>query len=531
MRPFVILVFTFLLSFVANSQELQWIIKPTITDVDEIAVHNTAEPLVRVKKGYLYGVKNLNDQLIIPIEHKELNISLNQKYIYSGKINSRGTSVHTITTKGDTLKTSFKAPHEKLWKETNRETKKALAKFAMENDLKVIEYENEEGRICFNLTDKNNKFTIDSITSARPLGKELIFLMINHQKGYVYDRFGHIVYHDSKVLYLKTNGKGLYVGHGIVLDTDFKVIFKTLQKKYLKLLEKYPLFTIRSNQNGKLSGRLVNEKGETVLSGTFSIMEQSNTNFLRLKDEKGYHYYSLKEKKMLYHSKDPISPTIIDDYVQISSKVDGKNNYRIYDFVKKKFVIDTIYQSVLMRPNFIIAKKYENRKITESVLFDIRGEERLRFSNEELEPLIDDHYLVSNRDEINRMIDGEGKTVFEVDDVYILERVDDKWLRTRDVRRNYTYYLVKDIVAGNINPYESLVAFENKKLTKTGPYIVKKKEKYGLMSSECDFILDCVFDKLLFTVLPDKKTSEKHSDVISVLENGKWGAFVVPGLE
>jgi len=264
MKSFVILVFSFLLSFVTHSQELEWIIKPSITEVDEIAVLNTAKPLVRVKKGALYGVKNLNNKLIIPIVHKELNISLDQKLIYSGDINSKRTAVYTITIKGDTLETNLNAPHQRHWRRTNKSTNPVLAKFAMENDLKVMEYENEKARVRYKLSAKNNKFSIDNITLAKPLGKDYIFLMINHRKGYVYDRFGNIAYHDPRMSSLTTNGRGLYAANNMVLDTALNVIFKG-NKEHPELLKNYPLFTVQSLKNGKPSYRLVNDKGETLV--------------------------------------------------------------------------------------------------------------------------------------------------------------------------------------------------------------------------------------------------------------------------
>ncbi len=91
MKFWLVFVCSFLVNFLP-AQEINWHVKPTITDVDRIILSDfeilKKPKVIKVKKGAYFGFKNTDDQIVVPIKYKGYSQVFYDDIIYV-KINSK----------------------------------------------------------------------------------------------------------------------------------------------------------------------------------------------------------------------------------------------------------------------------------------------------------------------------------------------------------------------------------------------------------------------------------------------------------
>lgn len=72
----------FLFFFNGNAQIFDWVIEPTITDVDEI-IYDQRQSIydaIIVKKGNKYGIKSIQNEILAPVTYKSIVYRSNGLY-------------------------------------------------------------------------------------------------------------------------------------------------------------------------------------------------------------------------------------------------------------------------------------------------------------------------------------------------------------------------------------------------------------------------------------------------------------------
>lgn len=532
MKKLTILIIAFLFIEYIAAQQLKWIVKPVITDTEEISVHPFDNALIKVEKNGKYGVKNQKNEILIPLIHKYLDISIDQKYIYLGKTNELNSIKYILNTQGDTLKFDRKLiAYHPCESQYYSEKRHELNKFALKHGLQVEKFLDERQFKKYRIKNTSNEIIIDSLNGFEDYLDEGYLAVRKKRRGVeFYDKNGRIIFNDDISITAKSNGKGYFFIKNRILNSKFEEVYVNKENR-IGMIEGYELFYLIGKNAGKNELQLYNLNEELALSGIYSRIDQIDSDWLIMSNRDFRQIYSLKEKEVIFKidNEGYIYKSKVKGWMKVGAGHYKRRKFGAYNYQKKELMLDTIYSKIIILNDRIVTTENKDAGNYYCTAYTKEGKELFQVKNEEIMALESNIFLVKGADDVNRIVGEKGKTLLDVDYHNVLRVRDSEWVYKVDVRNNKIYYSIKDISEGKTIEYKSLEKLNHKSMCSENIYIVSKNDKYGLYSSEDGIIVPCVYDVMRFSEIISRFSSiNKHSEVVTVLENGKWGAFINP---
>jgi hypothetical protein len=297
------------------------------------------------------------------------------------------------------------------------------------------------------------------------------------------------------------------------------------------MIEGYDLFYTSPERNGKNEVSIYDLNHKLIIPETYTQVKQINSDWLLLSNKEMKQLYSLKEEKVIFKIKrfNSISLSKVKGWIQVYS-VSGKSRKRgAYNYQKNELILDTIYEKVRIQNDRIVTLENIDADNYVCTAYSNKGKKLFQVENEEIIALKYSIFFVKGDNEVNRIVDAKGSTLLEVESNTILREKHDDWVYNFDVRRNEIYYRIKDISEGKIIEYKDVKKMRNSSMCNEDIYIASKNDKFGLFSSEYGLIVPFEYDQMKFSAKIERsRRSSNHSEVIKVVKDGKWGAFINP---
>lgn len=532
--------------FCLNAQSIDWFIEPVIDDADEIQVNPYERELIVFKKDSKYGVKNIDNEVIVPPNHSFLKISIDQKFIYLGDISRYKPppgSLYVLSSEtGDSISMThdevLKCALEHPWKNKfDYHTYDAVKAFTKQHDLVFQKKQNPNYSNTYKIFDKKNKLIIDSIDQRVYYLKEGYIVVYRKKKAIVFNKSGQIVFKTKKCHSFTSTGKGLFLFNAKVLNQDWEVVEEGLYRRNeIKLIDGYNLYLVEKN----LKTYLKDIEGNLVLQDGFQTIKQFNQDWLILDGKEKDKIYSLKKHKVTYSINGNINyinpgPEAQEGNVTIRVPADhtiklSKYKHGVYNYLKDILVVDTVYDHTSISRNNITARQLsETSKILKDyTVFDYEGKERFKIKAVFVSEANGNTFFIRSGNDYNSLVDSTGKTLMMSTEKHVLMTCSRYWLFKYDIRRNSVFYLIDDLVRGVENEYDHVSRFHNKTVPQDEYFIYAKNNRYGLMTPKEGVILQPEFDFLGFQ---GTVNSNKLKHLIMVKKNEKWGAFWHPFYE
>lgn len=532
MNKYMIFIVAFLFIEDIAAQGLDWIVKPVISDTETISVHPGKNALIKVEREGMFGVKNKKNEILIPIIHKELDISTDQKYIYIGRTNKLSSIKHILNIKGDTLKFDRKLIYNHPFYSNHYfEERYDLTKFIEKHGLLLESFRGKNGSRKYRIKNSSNRIIIDSLSGHESYLQEG-YLAARKKSGGIkfYNKKGEIIFEDDISKTVSSNGKGLFLVQDKILNSKFDKIYEN-KGQYIGMIEGYDLYYTSPERNGKNEVSIYDLNQKLLIPETYNQVKQVNSDWLLLSNMEMVQLYSLKEKKVIFkiNRVSTLSLSKVKGCIKVvaGSSRSGKNG--AYNFLKNELILDTIYEKVKLLNDRIVT--FENIDADNYVCtaYTNKGKKLFQVENEEISALKHSIFLVKGDDEVNRIVDAKGNSLLEVEHNTILRKKHDDWVYNFDVRRNEVYYRIKDISEGKIIEYKDVKKMRHKSMCNENIYIASKNDKFGLFSSEDGLIVPFEYDQMDFSDKIERSIrSYSHSEVVKVVKDGKWGAFINP---
>ena len=289
-----------------KTQQLDWIVPPVISDADEIYVHPMKNPMIRIEKDHKYGVKDRNDNTLIPPIHTELNISWDNEFVYLFSKNNHPTTILNIM--GDTLdlprsqvlKSPFKA-HFIGNTQYGFRFLSILDKYASKNKFKLSGSDDGPYPRHYRILNKKNEVLIDGLTFSHSTYYLEEGFLIAWSNGHfdIYNPKGQLVdslnFRERK---LSSNGSGLFQFKNQLANKNFDIL-DTTQYEHLELIPGHDNYYSCSKNRSNKGCMLYDAKGKALLESPVRLIRIFDKNWLVLDHGEGRQIYDLKKKKVV----------------------------------------------------------------------------------------------------------------------------------------------------------------------------------------------------------------------------------------
>jgi len=371
------------------SQEIEWLLEPIITDVDELTLNrwgdDPKDTIVMVKKDGKVGFKNFQNEIVVPI-------------IYSGRAIIRDEGFLEIRP-GVSKDLYFDYKGNRLEKEQTKEfVKNHLQAKKIKKLLKIAKYLEELG------------FKIDLIDE----GKELLVLYPRNKVSITIEEFRHLNAYEDKTMWISRragvdfiNSEGTLVERVVdgtmsprqktgiyqlrvkkktaYLNSRFEYILPLEDRKVNYDYNSNYLYYISSNQEGIILD----------VAGKEFFKKDSVSRLFRL-DDSPYWLINYKNGGMAVYDIEEDSLRTVDFQLN-GSPADGlirsvrKENKRgVYNFAKGQMVLPMIYDQLISFGRLFMATEYE----TDSTKFNRNQLSKIKNGKRKL--YLDDGSLVLN---------------------------------------------------------------------------------------------------------------------------------------
>lgn len=364
LAPLLSIIFFYCFLFYPSfGQKLDWFIQPVLTEIDDVHIEYYTQNIIAVKKGSLWGVKSITNELIVPISFKRVHISHDNKVIATFD----GEKMTYFDGEGFTIS---KEKGEKANSETVKNRENRNRQYILDRGGLFRVYFNEVHNYFNKSLDTILRLT-DTKDPTLYGDKYYVTVGTNKDISRIYDKEGNLVKSFDFVLNnITENKQGYYINSrrkdAKLFDKDFNLIdmpkcdgikiHDSLNVMFIEHNEKYVIKDLSQN---------------TLIQDSFPqrpfVVE--NSDLVVMPHDDFVLLYSLSTKKTEKLSLTTSYPERNYPYCKV--KENGK--FGVFDFVSKTYFVPAQFDFLWFKNNYYVGK-FGDKKSKHYEIFDSEGQ-------------------------------------------------------------------------------------------------------------------------------------------------------------
>lgn len=516
--------FVLFISFLdLNSQNYDWVVKPIISEVDHIFLFSDSSNLVKVKKDKFFGVKTLQNKLVLPTAYESVILYGNDEII---RANENGKNIY-FNSAGE--KTS--ADLSSFNRSSNRNVDNANIKIIKELAEQIkgtYSIEVIGGRTVYSLLNREGRLIVSNITNPSNiefLSNQVFIYKESTKNAYQFRNINGVIGEFSGCFYrnkIETNGIDLFIVENpktrerVLFDAEFKRI---IMKENIHLIDSSQYFI------GEVAGQysLYDKRFRKVNdlpASSFTILP--NNKGIYLEYQSYTHYYDL------ITGTDQVLDFKIHKFNQ-SNQVgianDGDGKFGIYSKENGSLISKLKFEECHLFSDYCICypEKYQPKSPQLYHLFDDKG--KLIYKDNSIGiSRLEKSYFINKENKDHFIIDENGKKILDGAANFLLRPYDNLyWVKSNNIVGETNYYFVPELIKGKKVEYNSpgqkILDKRNHSITY---FIVSQNEKWGLIDLECNQIIPYEFEAIEIQN-EIKNVKDKPHSYLSVKKGELWG--------
>ena len=526
-----------------TAQKLDWYIEPVITDAQTIMIIYDDHKFVIVKdENELYGIKNYENKLIVPIEYKGISILRSEKVIRASKKYSGGVT-HFYDFEGNKVEDMPKHLAESILSEQSfHDTKEKLESYFRKFPNIKFELADKNikkhwpNKIAYNAIDsqgdtimKNIKYDPNRKAYLKEIGTNYLYRM-----GKVFDYDGNLVFdfgasNPIRVLnndWISNFKEGTYY----LYDDNFNLRVKDTMRIRRVIDSAY--YLTDENKNGKTQFYLKKLNGEKLDLMPFeSIYKIKGTNCYALEqreEERFAQIYNSKSDQAFHLKYRHGYRGLTSKKEDILQEVYSEGKFGVVNMVSGELFFDIEYGYVEVYDNYIvtgpIGSYSDKHAFNMYSIYDKKG--KLLKEVLATRPEIYDQYILIKTQEDCSLYDGSFNVIKELDvnkDYFLSYRTRSLMLRSGNKNERRIYF-IKDIIEGKDDQYSRIEKFEYNWVEKNTLNMVPVRDVnnfVGALDLSGNETIPFVLDEII-------STYRENQELLIVKKDGKIGVLRYP---
>jgi hypothetical protein len=516
------------------SQELEWVLKPSITDCSGIKVSNIESDRLIIGNGSTnQGVKDFKNRIILEPIYKRLQVSFDGEYIYS--ISSGGSKVDTYFDR-DGNKVNRRKNFDYLHPSTKHTQLKGNTGYFLA-EIEIIEnitntkckkkIQNENILLDF-VNIQNDTILKDLSLKSKYLGNGLIWSSYrSDRKTLFFDLEGNKLFETGFYSTILSNKQNLILVEKSRTDYevwsyDFNQIYKS--QSAVTLIDSTNLIIIEEINEGVKSKALYDISSASFIRSNCSRISYNNGEYI-FNHNKDWIFLQKQDSIEFYNWKTKDSRSIQGELGDVKNHSLGLTSFSkdslngVYNYVKGKFVINPQCKKVRIHRNCISCK---DLNLDTYSIYDYSGKVIIQSGPGKPGYASYNNTILLKDSTQSYLYNLEGKLLFKAKGSIILDPKKENWVYIKSSKQNgeyinKAYFYMDDLLNGKKHPFDYIS--DRRLMEGNSIFVAKKDGKCGLFNQKGIAILEMKYDGIRFGYR-DKKSKEL---VYAVKEKDYWG--------